>query len=213
MNQDPIHLETRSEAGARIYSPSAGRNQGPIGDVLAESLAKNASVLEIAAGTGEHAVHICERRPDITWQPSDPDARSRQSQDAWRLEMEDRIRPSLNLDTTVPNWWNGLPRFNAIFCANMIHIAPWEAAEGLAKGAPHILEKASKIYIYGPFKEGAETAPSNLEFDFSLKFRNPSWGVRELDSVKHIFADAGFNLTARIVMPKENRILIFSNLT
>ncbi len=211
MSKDPIHLENRDEEGLRLFSPTAGRNSGPIGDILSESLPENASVFEVGSGTGEHAVHNCLRRPDISWQPSDPDERSRQSQNAWASECHGRIRPSLDIDSTLPKWWVGLPRFNALFSANMIHIAPWEAALGLAKGAPHILEKDAKIYIYGPFKEGKDTAESNLNFDLSLKSRNPAWGVRELDSVKHIFADAGFNLTARIVMPKENRILIFSN--
>ena len=208
----PIHLESRDAEGSRLFSPSAARNQEPIGDILVESLPENASVLEIAAGTGEHGVHICQRRPDITWQPSDPDEGSRHSQAAWRSACLDQIAPPLDINTMAANWWSGLPRFNALFCANMIHIAPWEAALGLAAGAPHVLKNDAKIYIYGPFKEGDDTAQSNLDFDISLKSRNSAWGVRELDSVKHIFADAGFNLTARIVMPKENRMLIFSNM-
>ena len=212
MTKHPIHLESRDALGERLMSPSAGRNSEPIGDILSESLPQNASVLEIASGTGEHAVHMCQRRGDICWQPSDPDEQSRQSQNAWRSECEAQILPSLNIDTTLPKWWDGLPRFNALYCANMIHIAPWAAAKGLAQGVPHILENPAKLYIYGPFQEGDETASSNLDFDKSLKLRNPEWGVRSLDSVKHIFADAGFNLTARIVMPKENRLLIFSNM-
>ncbi len=213
MAKDPIHLENRTETGARIYSPSAGRNQKPIADILLDVLPQNASVLEIAAGTGEHAVHMCQRRPDLIWQPSDPDERSRASQNAWRDDIGEQMRPSLFIDTTLPKWWQDLPRFNAIFCANMIHIAPWEAALGLAKGAGQIIEKGGKVCLYGPFKEGDKTAPSNLDFDKSLKNRNSDWGVRELDSVKHIFADQGFNLTARVVMPKENRILIFSHMS
>jgi hypothetical protein len=92
----------------------------------------------------------------------------------------------------------------------MIHIAPWGAAIGMADGAKDILEEGGQFFLYGPFKEGAETAPSNLQFDESLKSRNLAWGVRDLQSVKHIFADAGFNMTARIVMPKDNRLLVFS---
>ena len=195
----------------RLYSPSAGRNSGPISEFLAQKLHKQASVLEIASGSGEHGVAICQKRSDITWQMSDPDERSRLSQNDWRLEFPDRIQPSLPLSMTNPEWWGGLEKFDAIYCANMIHIAPWEAALGLAQGAENILNFGGHLILYGPFKEGNQTAQSNLNFDRSLKSRNPTWGVRDLDSVKHIFADVGFNLQARIEMPAENRILLFSN--
>ena len=128
----------------------------------------------------------------------------------WALERQGQILDSLTLDATKANWIQGLDDFDAIFCANMIHIAPWEAALGLARGAGEILSVGGQMFLYGPFQEGDDTAESNLKFDVNLKSRNPAWGVRHLDSVKHIFADAGFNMTARIVMPKENRLLIFT---
>ena len=194
----------------RIYSPSSGRNSGVISEVLKERLPKKASVLEIASGSGEHGVAICQKRPDILWQMSDPDARSRQSQDDWRRDLPDQIKPSLPLSMTDLEWWGGLGRYDSIYCANMIHIAPWEAALGLAQGAGQLLQSCDQVILYGPFLEGQKTAQSNLNFDQSLKSRNPAWGVRSLESVKHIFADVGFNLKARIEMPAENRILLFS---
>ncbi len=206
----PIHLENRENQGLRLYSPTAGRNAGPISEQLLQILPKNASVLEIASGTGEHAVACCECRPDISWQNSDPDERSRGSQDAWRSECPGQISPSLAISTSNPKWWAELAPFDAIYCANMIHIAPWEAALGLAKGAGAVIKPQGLMILYGPFLEGAKTAQSNLNFDQTLKSRNPDWGVRSLDSVKHIFADVGFNLQARIEMPAENRILVFS---
>ncbi len=212
MSKPPIHLESRDGEGARLTSPSAGRNRQFIAEILKEHLTENASVLEIASGTGEHGLAICEQRPDVSWQYSDPDQQSRDSQDQWRLERPGQLSPALELNTMHPEWWGGLPTYDAFFCANMIHISPWAAAEGLAKGAGHLLSPKGDVFLYGPFKEGDATAPSNLDFDESLKRRNPEWGVRELESVKHIFADAGFNLGARIVMPKENRILKFSRL-
>lgn len=196
--------------GNRLFSSSSGRNSGPISEFLSKKIPENSTVLEIASGSGEHGVAICKKRPDIFWQMSDPDDKSRQSQDDWRLDYPDQIFPSLPLSMTDLDWWGGLGPYDAIYCANMIHIAPWEAALGLAEGAGHILEKEGLVFLYGPFKEGAETAQSNLSFDHSLKSRNPSWGVRDLDSVKYIFADVGFNLLARIEMPAENRILLFS---
>lgn len=212
MTKPPIHLETREAEGKRLYSPSAGRNSADISKVLSQYLPRGARVLEIASGTGEHAVHMCGVRDDIIWQPSDPDAASRASQNAWASERPGQMLPSLSIDTSVDGWWDDFASmpFDAVYCANMIHIAPWEAALGLAKAMPHILNTGGKLALYGPFKEGEETAPSNLEFDENLKGRNLAWGVRDMQSVKHIFADVGFNMTARIVMPKENRILIFS---
>lgn len=209
MSKDPIHLENRATKGKRLFSPSAGRNKLSIGQVLEQRLPHGARVLEIASGTGEHAAHICGLRDDIIWQPSDPDAESRASQNAWADHRPGQILPSVMGDVMQENWWSVFPNFDAMFCANMIHIAPWEAAMGLAKGAGQILPNSGELYLYGPFQEGKETAQSNLDFDESLKSRNPEWGVRHLDSVKHIFADAGLNMTARIVMPKENRLLIF----
>ncbi len=210
MAKDPIHLENRESLARRQMSPTAGRNSKPIAGILKDILPQNAKVLEIASGTGEHAVAMCNTRPDILWQSSDPDARSRLSQDAWRTTCPKQIYPSLDIDTTKLEWWGGFSSFDVIFCANMIHIAPWSAALGLAKGASQLLSENGLAILYGPFLEGAKTAESNLKFDLNLKARNPLWGVRSLDSVKHMFADVGFNLRARYEMPKENRILIFS---
>jgi len=208
--KDPIHLEDRAQSGARLFSPTAGRNKTPIGEAIDQHIAQKARVLEIAAGTGEHGAYMCGLRPDITWQPTDPNAQSRESQNDWAKDCGGRMLPSLSLDTTQPNWAQQLPHYDVIYCANMIHIAPWEAALGMVDGARHLLKTGSKFILYGPFQEGAETAPSNLAFDVSLKSRNPKWGVRNLYDVKHIFSEAGFTHTARIVMPKENRMLIFT---
>ena len=206
----PIHLEDRGQDGARLFSPTAARNREPLGRVLEEHLPRGARVLEIASGSGEHAVHICGLRDDIIWQTSDPNAESRASQDSWALDRQGQILPSLDIDTTEHEWWTGVGRLEAIFCANMIHIAPWEAFLGLAEGAKELLGTGQKFILYGPFLEGDDTAESNLAFDASLKSRNPAWGVRKLDSVKHILTEHGFTLSTRIVMPKENRTLVFA---
>jgi len=208
--KDPIHLENRERAGARLFSPTAGRNKAPIGEAISQYIPQNAKVLEIASGTGEHGAYMCGLRPDIIWQPSDPNPESRVSQNDWAQDCQGRMLSSLEIDTTRPDWTDGLSGFDVIYCANMIHIAPWEAALGLVKGAGNLLGKSSKFILYGPFFEGEETADSNLQFDANLKSRNSSWGVRNLEAVKHIFSEAGFTHTARIVMPKENRTLIFT---
>ena len=209
-SKDPIHLENREQSGARLFSPTAGRNKAPIGAVISKHIPQGAKVLEIASGTGEHGAYMCGLRPDISWQATDPNAESRASQNEWAKDVKGRMFTSLSLETTQPNWAEYLPEFDVIYCANMIHIAPWEAALGLAVGAARILKAGSKFILYGPFLEGDETAASNLQFDASLKSRNPRWGVRNLEDVKHIFSEAGFTHTARIVMPKDNRTLIFT---
>ena len=183
MPENPIHLETRDSNGARLYSPSAGRNSAAIGDILESRLPRGARVLEIASGTGEHAVHVCGLRPDIIWQASDPDEASRASQTAWASSRPGQILPSIAIDTSEENWWADLGSFDVIYCANMIHIAPWDAALGLARGAGELLSNGGTLFLYGPFQEDGQTAPSNLEFDSNLKKRNPAWGVRHLQSM------------------------------
>ena len=209
-SKGPIHLENREKTGARLFSPTAARNKAPIGEVISQYIPQGASVLEIASGTGEHGAYMCGLRPDIKWQPSDPNSESRASQDDWASECSGRMLASLSIDTTQPDWTDHLPAYDVIYCANMIHIAPWEAALGLVNGAEKLLGENSIFILYGPFLEGSETAESNLRFDTNLKSRNSSWGVRNLDVVKHIFSEAGFTHKARIVMPKENRTLIFT---
>ncbi|WP_371396195.1 DUF938 domain-containing protein [Fretibacter rubidus] len=205
----PIALEDRAQDGAKLRSPSAERNRRVIAEQLSTLLPHGASVLEIASGTGEHALTMCRARHDITWQPSDPNPASRASQNAWASDVDGQMLPSLDIDTTQVDWAVRLPQYDVIFCANMIHIAPWEAALGLAVASAELVKTDGMVVLYGPFKEGQDTAQSNLDFDISLKSRDPRWGVRNLSDVKHIFAKAGFNRCDRIVMPKNNQILVF----
>lgn len=213
MTKDPIHLENRISEGAKKFSPTANRNKAPIFHALSPYLKPNARVLEIASGTGEHARFMCENRTDLVWQLSDPDFSSRESQNAWASGLETRLLAAKNIDVTKTGWAESFTNFDAIFCANMIHIAPLSALKGLVLGAQRILAKGQIFALYGPFLEGADTAPSNLQFDRNLKARNPDWGVRDLTSVKHIFGDVGLNTKAQIEMPKENRLLIMEKVS
>lgn len=210
MNNSAIALEDRKADGHRRFSPSSGRNKAHIAERLRDLLPRDAHVLEIASGTGEHGHATCAIRDDISWQYSDPDASSRLSQDDWRKDYPMQLRPALPLDMTAPEWWGGLQNYTALYCANMIHIAPIEACEGLALGAAHILGEEGHVILYGPFLDGKNSAPSNLEFNENLKMRNQSWGVRDQALVKHIFAKAGFNQTTLTAMPKNNHVFVFS---
>jgi len=208
MTPPPIALEERDTEDGRMFSPSAGRNREHIATQLADVLPKGAYVLEIASGTGQHGMAALEKRPDLQWQFSDPDKDSRASQSAWiKYSGHDLPAPlSLNM---IGNWTDTLPKYDAIFCANMIHIAPIAALEGLAEGAASLVKEGGAVWLYGPYLFGDDSAPSNLEFDRSLKSRNPDWGVRESEFVKHIFGLNGFNRTELRPMPKNNHFFGF----
>ena len=204
MTDKPIALEDREQDGAKLFSPSAGRNKDVIADWLAGALPQGSKVLEVGSGTGEHGAALGDRRSDVIWQYSDPDATSRASQAAW---ARDGWPDPLDLDLRHEDWATGLGRFDGVFSANMIHIATIEAAYGLAKGAAELTDL---VILYGPFLFGEDSAPSNLDFDASLKQLDPSWGVREFDFVKHIFENVGFTQAERFEMPRNNHIVRLS---
>jgi len=202
-----IALEARERTGPRLSSPSAGRNKAVIAEVLADLLPHGATVFEVASGTGEHALACVSRRTDLIWSPSEPNPDSRASVDAWAQGAGGRITPCLNLDVTHEGWASGLGVFDALFCANMIHIAPWEAAAGVFEGAGNLLSETGGVHLYGPFQDGEATAPSNLQFDADLKRRDPRWGVRALSDVDDLARANGFARTGRREMPKNNLIV------
>lgn len=193
---------------ARRSAPAAARNSGPILDVLRTCLPERGLVLEIASGTGEHAVAFARKFPGLTFQPSDPDPSALGSIAAWRDEAAlPNLREPVALDVRAPEW--PLTRADAILCINMTHISPWSATEGVMRGAGRLLEESGLLYLYGPYRRaGVETAPSNEEFDVSLKARDPEWGLRHVEDV---VAEAGRNGLAleRIVeMPANNLSLV-----
>lgn len=206
---NPIALEERGRNGARLSSPAAARNRDVIAGLLAERLPHGARVLEIACGTGEHALACVHARPDLIWRPSDPDAESRASADDWARDAHGRILPALAIDVAAEGWADALDPFDAVYCANMIHIAPWEAGAGLLAGAGTRLPAGGLLILYGPFIEGEATAPSNLQFDQSLRRRDPRWGVRALDAVDAEAARCGFARVERVETPANNRLIVY----
>jgi hypothetical protein len=168
---------------ARLRFPATERNRAPILDVLSRVLPPRGTVLEIASGSGEHAIFFARALGSLTWQPSDPDPAHVASIDAWRAsEASSNVAPALRLDVHDARW--PLESADAIFCANMIHIAPWSACLALLEGASRLLSKGAPLVLYGPFREGgAHTTPSNESFDASLRARDSRWGVRDLDEV------------------------------
>lgn len=201
---------TETPTGA-LSSPAARRNAAPILQVLRAHLAASGPVLEIAAGTGEHAVAFAAGLPGVDWTPSDPSPEARTSIAAWRAAVGlPNLREPHAIDVLDETTWPEGP-FKALFCANMIHISPWAAAEGLMRLAGRVLvNPGGLLVLYGPFLEAdVETAPSNLAFDASLKSRDPAWGLRDRDAVTALASAHGLAYTFRYALPANNLILLF----
>lgn len=192
------------------YAPATLRNRQPLLHALRPHLPETGLLLEIASGSGEHAVFLSENLPALTVQPSDPDEDARASIRAWAADAAlPNLHPPLPLDAAHPDAWPDL-RPDAMLCVNMIHIAPWEAAIGLFTGAGRHLRTGAPLCLYGPYKRGGQhTSDSNAAFDADLKARNPTWGVRDQEVVADLAAQHGFAAPAIILMPANNLTLVF----
>ncbi len=183
------------------------RNKEPILEILRRVLPTKGTVLEIASGSGQHIAYFSEQLPHLRWLPSDPDPENLASIRAYR-ENAKFLEPRV---IDVRSWEWDVGCVEAIYCANMIHIAPWECTEGLIRGVGRNLHKAGTFVLYGPFRiGGAHTAPSNEQFDASLKARDPSWGVRDLEAVEALASQVGLALRERVEMPANNQTLVFT---
>lgn len=193
----------------RLFAPSAQRNREPILAVLREALPPEGLVLEIASGSGEHAVHFAGALPHLAFQPSDPNEEALASIDAWaKASALPNLRPALRLDAMAPDW--PIARADALICINMIHISPWAATAGLVGHAARRLPQGGPLYLYGPYRQsGVALAESNAAFDASLRGRNPEWGLRELDAVAALAAAAGFGAPEVTAMPANNLSVVF----
>ena len=199
---------------SRREAPAVARNRDAILAVLEETLPSTGLVLEIASGTGEHAVHFARALPDLEFATSDPSAEARTSTAAWCAhEALPNLRRPVELDVRAESWPIEEP-LDALLCCNMIHIAPWPAAAGLMRGASQILSSGSALILYGPFAvEGVHTAPSNAQFDHSLRARNPAWGVRDTVDVDQIAQSQGLEFECHIPMPANNMIRVYRRTT
>ncbi len=204
---DPI---TPTPSGG-LSSPAVARNTAPILAVLKAHLPAAGRVLEIAAGSGEHAVAFARALPGLDWTPADPSAEARASIAAWaEAAALPNLRSPVALDAADPATWPEHP-VDAVVCINMIHISPWAATEGLLAGAGRVLANPGGLLaLYGPYREAdMPLAPSNAAFDDSLKARDPAWGLRDRDAVVAAAKAQGLHLTLRLAMPAENLMLLF----
>jgi len=193
----------------RLFAPATDRNAAPILEVLRRVLPARGTVLEIASGTGQHAVHFAGALPGLDWQPSDADPRSRASIDAWRAYTGlPTLRAPLDLDVCREPW--PIDAADAIVCINMIHISPWQASIALMKGAAARLPAGGVLFLYGPYRrDGAHTAPSNEAFDAQLRARDPAWGVRDMEAVEALAQAEGLICEERVPMPANNFSVVF----
>ena len=202
----------------RLDAPAFHRNHRAIWAVLQPFLAgKSGDVIEAGSGTGQHVVDFARHTPDIIWWPSDLNELHLKSIEAWRVHAGlANVRAPLRIDLSDPAWCpkmhdgSGPGELLAVFCANVIHIAPWRVAEGLFAGAGRYLRADGRLFLYGPFKrDGKHTAVSNAVFDSSLREGNPEWGVRDIEALQELAATAGLALVDVAEMPANNLILVF----
>jgi hypothetical protein len=193
----------------RIVRPHVARNREPILAVLQRVLPPSGVVLEIASGSGEHAVYFAKELTSLKWQPSDPDQEALASIAAHRADADlPNLRAPLRLDVTAQSW--PIERADVVMCNNMIHISPWAATEGLITGASRLLPAGGLLFLYGPYKIGGRhTAPSNQAFDEDLRRRNSEWGIRDLGDVTALAQRNGFAVPETVQMPANNLSVIF----
>ena len=193
---------------AAQIAPSAARNREPILDALRSIVPSRGTILEVASGTGEHALWFSTALPHLLWQPTDRDPEALESIAAWRADGGANLLAPLHLDAASHNW--PVLHAEAVVSINMVHIAPWRASIGLMAGAGRVLGAAGPLILYGPFREApAPLRPGNVAFDEDLRARDPAWGLREVAALEALAAEHGLTLDRRIEMPADNLVLVF----
>lgn len=211
MEQRLGYCRASMDPTALPFSPAAQRNQAPILEVLRRVLPADARVLEVASGTGQHAAHFAAAQPGWQWQPTDADAAALPAIAA-RCNGLPNVLPALRLNVLEP--WPPFPpaRFEAVYCANLLHISPWATCAALMHGAAACLAPGGLLVLYGPYVvDGEPAAPSNLAFDADLRARDAQWGLRRLEDVMARARSAGLAFEERIAMPANNLTLLFRN--
>lgn len=207
------------EPDGRLDAKAFHRNQEAIWQVLAPFLRdKTGDVVEAGSGTGQHVVQYARQTPQLTWWPSDTNEQHLKSIDAWRAHAQlANVRAPMRIDLSDPAWCaamtdgSGPGPLLAVFCANVVHIAPWPVAEGLIAGAARYLRPDGRLFIYGPFKRGGQhTAVSNAVFDTSLREGNPDWGVRDVEEMERVAGAIELKLVEVFEMPSNNLTLVFA---
>lgn len=195
----------------RWIALSAERNRDPILAVLRRTLPASGLVLEIGSGTGQHVAQFAKAMPELTWQPSDADTTYRRSVVSWTAkERVANVRAPIRLDVHDASWPVAI--VDAVIAINVLHVSPWSATTALFDGARRVVRTGGIVFLYGPFMRGARhTAPSNAQFDASLRAHDERWGVRNLDDVVATARHSGFALREIVEMPANNLSLVLAN--
>ncbi len=197
------------------FSPSAERNKQPILQLLRQLLPQRGRALEIASGTGQHGAWFANALPNWTWQPTELDPRDLPGIAVNAVQAGcSNVLPPVVLDAMASRWPSlgdaFAQPFDLVYCANMLHIAPWPCCEALMRGCARHLTASGQLIVYGPFfEQGTLPAPGNLAFDADLRGRDPSWGIRTLDEVQGAALAAGLRLASRHAMPANNLLLVW----
>ncbi|MEM6899306.1 MAG: DUF938 domain-containing protein [Pseudomonadota bacterium] len=212
-NGRPSALETRTETEGRQFSPSVSRNRDAVAEAFGRVMPRAGSILEIGSGTGEHGIFLTECFPEVRWFFSDQDDQARQSISAWMLHSESvGLEGPYAIDASLDRWGSEVEalHFDGLFSANVIHIAPFDVAEGIFSGAGRLLHSGGRLFLYGPFARAGEIAESNRNFDVDLKRRDIRWGVRDIERELVSLADRhGLSMVTVIPMPKNNYSVVF----
>lgn len=203
------HAEQTTEADGRVVLASATRSREPILRVLRRVFPPVGLALELASGTGQHAWYFAKHMPRLTWQPSDLDEQNFASILAWRdHDPADNVLEPVRIDVLEADW--PVEQVDAMFCSNLLHDAPWEATQGLMRGAGQYLGAAGVLVTYGAYRIGGQhVSASNEAFDEGLRARNPAWGVRDIEAVKGRAEAAGLRLAELVAMPNNNFCAVF----
>ena len=189
--------------------PAPERNKEPILGVLRRVLPERGTLLELASGSGQHIAYFARRLPELRFVPSDVDPSNLESIRAYRTEAGENLLEPREIDVRSSEWAVG--KVEAIYCANLIHIAPWSCCVGLLGGVGRNLTSPGVFVLYGPFRiGGAHTSESNAEFDRGLRMQDPEWGVRDLEAVEELARSVGITLQERVAMPANNYCLVFT---
>lgn len=194
------------------HAPAAERNKEPILSTIAPILGSTARILEIGSGTGQHAAYFTECMPHWIWQPTDTKPDALASIEEYRKESSSPgFLPALELDATSPEWPGG--PYDAVYCANVIHISPWSVCLAILAGAARALPQGGKMLFYGPYRFSGVLSPeSNQAFDARLRSGDPSWGIRDVVDIAKAARPLGFGEPRAVAMPANNHVLVFEKL-
>lgn len=210
----PRTLEALEAAGERRFSPSIGRNKDVVRDALLSILPAQGHVLEIGSSTGEHGIHVTDAAPELHWTFTEYNEDAWSSIRAWIAHAgRAGLSGPIKLDAAASDWGEAIEaiRYDGVFSANVIHIAPLAVCAGLFAGAARLLKPAGKLVLYGPFARDGEFSEGNANFDADLKRRDTRWGVRDLErEVAPLAEKNGLRLAQIIDMPKANLTVAFS---